>query len=134
MMFLSKIKTFFAIGFIVLLGISLLGNWYVVGQLEMEKEMSATLSADLLTANTVATNLASTIEALEKEKIAAQDRADDFARMRSENEKAQANVITVFKDRIRYEPCANTPLPDDIDWLWNNSETNDDSSISRPRD
>lgn len=133
MMFLSKIKTFFVIGFIVLLGISLLGNWYVVGQLETEKERSATLSADLLTANTAATNLASTIETLEKEKVAAQNRADDFARMRSENEKAQANVITVFKDRIQYEPCADTPLPDDIDWLWDNSETNDDSSVSRPR-
>lgn len=132
MMFLNKLKTTFVIGFIVLLGISLLGNWYVVGQLETEKERSATLSADLLTANTVATNLASTIETLEKEKIAAQIRADDFARMRSENAKAQANVVTVFKDRIRYEPCANTPLPDDINWLWNNSETNDDSSISRP--
>ncbi len=91
--------------------ISLVGNYWQMKVVEQKDVRIGHIMADLDNSLVANQNLTEQVGQLQKERIAAQKAADELAALRVVRQKGVTQTITVIKEVLVHEECADKPIP-----------------------
>lgn len=114
----NSIKAVLMLAGIASIGLNIYQKSVSDDQLENIGSLNSQLESALLSQN----NLSAQIEKFDSELIENQKVTDELTTALKKSEQREDKVITQIQEIIKYEDCTNHPIPDGIEWVYDDKD------------
>ncbi|PMJ90282.1 hypothetical protein [Vibrio sp. 10N.261.55.A7] len=115
---MTRIKLIATVALGALFLISIMVNAWLFSVVEDKNTELGSLNSQLILTASANQSMTETVDRAERDKLFAQQAADEMKVQLSKRTAKTKQVVTVIQEGIKHEKCADVPIPDSIDWVY----------------